>query len=92
MLASFLRAPPTVASALTLACGAQFSAYAASTFGRAEPTEHYYDLSGAATHLLLVAHAVSATAAARGRVDARVALLAALSAAWAARQMPISPT
>jgi steroid 5-alpha reductase family enzyme len=82
---TFLRTAPTVRSTLSLAFGAQALAYAGSTLGRDEPTEHYYDISGSCTHLLLVTHAVIAAHAARGRVDARVALLAVLSAAWAAR-------
>lgn len=60
-------------------------AYAFSTFGRIEPTEHYYDLSGSATHLLIIGHAVGTSAVARGGVGARVALIGVLSTIWTTR-------
>jgi len=85
--AALFRGLPTLRASFAIACGAQAASYALSTFGRAEPTEHYYDLSGAATHLLIVAYSVSASGAARGAAlgGARAALLGALSTAWAVR-------
>lgn len=79
--------PPTLASAFTVAAGAQAAAYAFSTLGRPEPTERYYDVSGTLTHLLIVGHAVGASAFSRGVVGggARVLLLGTLSSAWAMR-------
>lgn len=74
-------------SALTVAAGTQAGAYALSTFGRDEPTEHYYDISGTVTHLLIIAHTVGASTVSR-RVafgGARVALLAGLASVWTVR-------
>jgi steroid 5-alpha reductase family enzyme len=65
---------------LAISCGFQLAAYAGSTFYRAEPTERYYDLSGAATHLAIASHAVVTS----GR-NPRVVLLATLSSVWALR-------
>ena len=82
---------PSIGSSLALSCGLQAAAWALSTIGRDVPTEHYYDASGALTHLALVIHAVGGAAAARARAgsgvmpDARVALLGALSSIWAIR-------
>lgn len=81
---SFLRMPGLLPS-FVISCGVQASAYAYSTFGRAEPTEHYYDISGAATHLAIVAHTVAAASARDGAVSPRVALMAGLSSLWAMR-------
>lgn len=81
---SLLRAPGLLPS-LAISCGVQACAYAYSTFGRTAPTEHYYDLSGAATHLAIVAHTLAAASARDGAVSPRVALMAGLSSLWALR-------
>ena len=73
-----------LAPAVAISCGAQLGAYSVSTFGREEPTEHYYDLSGAATHLAIAAHAV-ASSRQRGAMNPRVVLMATLSSVWALR-------
>jgi len=84
---SWLFPAPSLAKSFALSAGLQLAAWAFSTVGRAEPTEHYYDLSGSLTHLALAAAAVGGAASARGGggPGARVALLGALSAVWAAR-------
>jgi len=84
MLFSFMRAPGLLPS-FVISCGAQAVAYAFSTFGRDQPTEHYYDVSGAVTHLAIVAHTVAAVSARDGAVSPRVALMAGLSSVWALR-------
>jgi steroid 5-alpha reductase family enzyme len=79
-------ARPSLRASVVVAAGLQAAAWAVSTVGRPEPTEHYYDLAGAATHVALVAHAVGTSAwASGGRVSPRVALMAALSTVWAVR-------
>jgi steroid 5-alpha reductase family enzyme len=74
-------------SAALIAVGLQAGAWAHSWIGRATPTEHYYDLSGAATHLALVAHALAGArkGGGGGGISPRAAALAALSTVWAAR-------
>ena len=70
------------------------SAYIFSTFGREAPTEHYYDISGALTHLSLVAQAFyiaskstasSSSGALLTKIPSRVLVMGVLSAAWATR-------
>ena len=82
MLKYFSR--PGLSQALALSLGAQAIAYAYSTFGRPVPTEHFYDISGSATHLVLISHAL-ATSTSGGAVNPRVALMGTLSGVWAAR-------
>lgn len=74
----------SLGSSALLSAGLQACAYAHSTFNRASPTEHYYDLSGSLTHLALVAHAL-AGARRGGGVSPRAAALALLSTVWASR-------
>lgn len=77
-------AKPSLAASLSISCSVQALAYVFSTLGRDVPTEHFYDLSGAATHLALITHAVVSSS--RGGVlNQRVALMGALSSLWAVR-------
>lgn len=79
---------PSLPVSFALSCGLQATAWALSTFGRVEPTEHYYDVSGSLTHIALAAAAVGGAWARRSASTgpgSRVALLGALSALWALR-------
>ena len=71
---------------MCISFGAQALAYSYSTFGREVPTEHYYDLSGAMTHVALVAHAITTSAVQNnGVLNPRAVLMGGLSSIWAIR-------